>query len=606
MNAVTGNVQLLDDALIDQIAAGEVVERPASVVKELLDNAVDAGARTITVEVSGSGLELLRVTDDGSGMSRTNATLAVRRHATSKLRHIDDLLKLSTLGFRGEALPSIAAVSRFSLRTRSRDDVVGTRVDIEDNDSPRVVDAGCAVGTTVEAKDLFYNVPARKKFLKSAPTEAAQIAEVCQRMAMTDPGLRLVLQRHGGRSRTYLPVSTLGERVAAALGTAELVHIHSERNDIQVEALLAPPERSRSGAGGLHIFVNGRPVRDRGLARAVAFSYGSVLPPGRYPVGAVYLTLPPTEVDANVHPQKTEVRFAHARHVFDTVARAIAGYLGAAAFGRPGSATPWRGGAAEARPGGAGSAAMSDAAKSAAAGLLAPARTEGASKADDPWGLGAAMFGARETARAYDRTVPDGSRDPARAIGGWRVLGQVRAMLIVCEGDDALVVLDQHAADERIRFARLQAAYRTRKVATQRLLFPERVEVSEGEALLVEERQQDILATGLDCARVGPSTIAVHAVPSLLSRAEPARLLRDLLDELDHRGDRSFGDALDTALATMACHGAIRAGDPLSLEECAALLAGLDEVRDFAGHCPHGRPVAYSVPFAEIQRRLGR
>ncbi len=599
---MTARVRVLPDALADQIAAGEVVERPASVVKELLENALDAEATSVTVDIAAGGVGRIRVTDDGHGMTAEDAALAVRRHATSKIAVAEDLLAIRTLGFRGEALPSIASVSRFTLTTRPPDAVAGTRVRIEGGSEPQMREAGCAPGTTVEVADLFYNVPARRKFLKSQATESARVADVCLRVALAEPALRLVLLRDGRRSREYLPAPDRAARARAVFTGERLRELAGEREGVRMLSVLGPPEKARSGASALHLFVNGRPVRDRALARAVAFAYGSVLAAGRFPVGAVWIDVDPTEVDVNVHPQKSEVRFAKGRSVLDTVTRVLAKELGTTAWGGPAARgdSYW----AERLAGATAPGTPTRAGTSAKAADEAPAA--------DPWGLAGAI---REAAPSYG-SVPPRAPEPAAAqpdlvpgrglFGSLRALAQVRRMLIVCEGPDALHVLDQHAADERLRFHRLRQAFRARSVSTQRLLFPERVEVTPAEAALVDERQDELSSLGLDVAAVGPTTVAVRAVPSLVSRAPPERLLRDVLDELDLGGARAFGDAVDMALATMACHGAIRAGDALSLDECQALLRSLDEVDDFAGHCPHGRPIVYSVSFGEIERRLHR
>jgi DNA mismatch repair protein MutL len=368
---------------------------------------------------------------------------------------------------------------------------------------------------------------------------------------------------------------------------------------------------------GLHLFVNGRPVRDPSLARAVAFAYGSVLPPGRYPVGALSLTLPAAEVDVNVHPQKSEVRFAQGRAVYDAVTRVLAAQLGTSAWGGP-AARPqsyW-----EARLGQGPSA--SGAAGPAPAPASAPPEV-GDLRGGDPWGLSGDAARARQLADVIGPPVDTragaapGARPPSPSpaapaqtslglFASLRVLGQVRSMMLICEGPDALYVIDQHAADERVRYHALRQSYAERKVATQRLIFPERLECNEDEVALIESHAEALAAMGLECSALGPTTVAVHAVPALLSRAAPERLLRDVLDELAHAGERAFSDAVDMALATMACHGAIRAGDPLSREQAQALLANMDQVDDFAGHCPHGRPVVHSIPFGELERRLGR
>jgi DNA mismatch repair protein MutL len=592
-----GRIHILDGALADQIAAGEVVERPASVVKELLENALDAGARAITVEVREGGSGLIRVSDDGSGMVREDAQRCVLRHATSKLRTAEDLTRIATLGFRGEALPSIASVSRFRLTSRTADEVEGTEVTIEGGAPPGMSPVGCAVGTTIEVRDLFYNTPARKKFLKGSASESAHVSEVCLRAALVDEGLRLTLIRDGRRAREFLPAQDWAERARHVL-EGKSVRIEGEQRGVKVRALLSAPEDSRSGALGLHVFVNGRPVRERTLARSIAYAYGSVLPPGRYPTGVVHLALDPAEVDVNVHPQKAEVRFQRGREVNEALTRVLAQGLGTSAWAGP----QQRGNAfwSERLPVGPTTAASSEA--------LAPA----ARGEEDPWGLSYPLSGSTELpSRNYELplVVPEVPRDAGNfepAPARLRALAQVRRLYILAEGEQGLVVLDQHAADERIQYDRLRKQFAERAVVLQRLLLPERVVVSAREAALIEAHGEDILRAGIEVSLIGSDCAAIHAVPAILRRAPPERLLRDLLDELARSGERGFGDAIDMALATMACHGAIRAGDTLSLEECQALLDGSARIGEFAGHCPHGRPVLMELPFTELARRVGR
>lgn len=607
-------MQVLEGALIDQIAAGEVVERPASVVKELLENALDAGARAITVEIERGGVGLVRVTDDGEGMTPEDAALAVERHATSKIRRLEDLSAIRTLGFRGEALPSIASVSRFSLTTRTVDAVAGTRVRLLHGEDKEVSAIGCAKGTTIEVRELFETIPARRKFLKREATEGTHVADVCLRTALARPELRLVLLRDGKRSREFLPAADRIDRAREVFVGEKLVPLSGERDGISVLAVLAAPERARTGAAALHLYVNDRPVRDRALARAVAFAYGSVLPPGRFPIGVVYVDLDPAEVDVNAHPQKAEVRFARPREVLDAITRSLAAKLGTAAFGGPSARGP---GFWNERLGLAPSthrSATVDAVEEATATV----------DASDPWGLvglltgtasGSMPAGEPPSSRPYDASPPPLTRiaeavpsllEPRGRFGAMRVLGQVRKTFLVCEDEEGLHVLDQHAADERVRFHRLRRSYAANEVALQRLLFPDRVECTEAEAQFVEDSAEELARLGIECSLVGATTVAVRAIPALVRRAAPERLLRDLLDELMGRGERAFGDAVDMALATMACHGAIRAGDPLSPQESAELLRTLDEIDDFAGHCPHGRPVVFSIGFGDLEKRLGR
>ncbi|MEM9193026.1 MAG: DNA mismatch repair endonuclease MutL [Myxococcota bacterium] len=591
-------IRVLDDALIDQIAAGEVVDRPASIVKELLDNALDAGASQVKVQFEAGGVEAIVVSDDGSGIPAAELPLAVRRHATSKIRSTDDLHALETRGFRGEALPSIASVSRFAITSRPPDAIAAGRLRIDGGSDPVLRETGAAPGTTVEVRDLFYNVPARRKFLKAGPTETAHINDVCLRMALAHPKIRLTVLRGTKRLREYLPEESAEARVRSALAGVEVRPLHGKRKGVEVEAYLSAPEKARSGAQKLYLYVNRRPVKDRALSRAVAFAYGSVLPPGRYPSGVVFVTVPPDEVDVNVHPQKSEVRFSRGREVLDTVTRLLAAALGTTAWDGPATrkASYW-----EQRLG-------PD--PKGTSGTATPANGSSDRPATDAWGLSEGLFaegGAAEGTPSYaPRRDTPALIAPRSIFGELRVLGQVRRMILVCEGPDAIYFIDQHAADERLRYHKLKAEYESKSVPVQRLLFPERVDVAAAELALIEEHGDTIRSLGIDCSPLGPDTVAVRAVPTLVKRAPPARLLRDVLDELSHSGDRSFGDAIDTALATMACHGAIRAGDSLSNAEASALLRALDEVPQFAGHCPHGRPIVSTAPLDEIERRLGR
>ncbi len=617
MSLAERRITLLDEALIDQIAAGEVVERPASVVKELLENAVDAKAGTISVHIVDGGRELIAITDDGVGMSKEDATLSVQRHATSKIRCFEDLTHIATLGFRGEALPSIASVSRFELTTRRASDVEGVRVRIDGGEGKAVEPIGCAPGTKVSVRDLFYAVPARRKFLKARQTETSHVMDVCRRVALANPELRLTVYSNERRVGEWLPSEDWFARAQDNFGDETLQRIEGHRGSVHVQAALGAPEKARTGSRNLYIFVNGRPVRDTQLSRAVSFAYGSVLPPGRYPAGVVRMQLPAEEVDVNAHPQKSEVRFAAGAAAHEALTRILAKELGTQAFGGP---TKRNAGAYwEQRLGGS-AGAMGVAGPQPAAGYHEHAKGPGATPpfahergvpfSPIPGALGA----PGSTESSGDSGASGAAASPESAglfpatgvFGRLRVLGQVRRMLIVCEGDDGLVVLDQHAADERVVYHRLRTAYRDANVSTQRLLFPERLEVTESDVALLEEAQPHVSKLGFDVSAIGPRTLAIHAVPTLVRRAPPERLLKDLLDELARAGDRAYGDAVDMAIATMACHAAIRGGDPLSIPECQALLRSMDEVGEFRGHCPHGRPVVYEVPFGELEKRLGR
>jgi DNA mismatch repair protein MutL len=598
-----GKVRRLSSDLANQIAAGEVVERPASVVKELVENALDAGATRVTVEIDQGGLTRIRVTDDGDGMDEDDARLALERHATSKIARVEDLQGIGTFGFRGEALPSIGSVARLTLTTRARGAAEGRSLGVDGGGDARVAPAGCAVGTSVEVKDLFFNVPARRKFLKSTGTESAHVGEVVLLAALARPDVSFTLSRDGRVGREYLRVGTRADRATQALGEERLEACLAERGAMRIEAHLGAPERARAGAVALHLFVNGRPVKDRQLARAVAQSYGSVLEPGRYPVGVLYVDLPPDLIDVNVHPQKAEVRFADARSVFDVVTRELHGLL-ARAYAIPSlgpSGRPWL----PPRPGAWSASSSSSPFPSSAPGSAeANAIRE---REPDPWGLGGPVTSA--TPMTPGAPITGGGPPTLFAQPGFygrlTFLSQMRGTFLLCEGEDGLYVLDQHAAAERVAFHALRRAFTSRSVASQQLLLPEVVALQPAEVAAVEEHAAEVTALGLDVRAVGAGAVAVHAVPKILARARPERLLRDVIAELTRAAGRPFGGAADLVLATMACHGSVRAGDPLSREEARALLVALDDV-DFSGHCPHGRPVITRVSFDELERRVGR
>jgi len=649
-------IRLLPAELRDQIAAGEVVERPASVVKELVENSLDAGARTVRVEIAGGGLDRILVVDDGFGMDRDNALLALERHATSKLEAFDDLYRLATFGFRGEAIPSIAAVSRLTLTTRTVDSVEGLEVVVTPGVAPEVREIGAPAGTSIDVRDLFLNVPARRKFLKSVGTESGHVGDTCLELALARHDLALTFVRDGRVARQWLRAPDRQTRGRDVLARAmegarglELAHVIGERGTLRVEALLAPPERARSGATGLHLLVNGRAIRDRHLARAVAMAFGSVLDPGRYPLGIVWLDVASDEVDVNVHPQKAEVRFARGRELYDDVTRAIAARL-AEAFRSPGSSPSFLESRAVSALFPSPSTARDPGTTLASAGVQSlsdamtqrfspAARTERSPQAEsDPWGIGLPEASVPPTrqesvepgqsvgaspmaasapppARTYATTLA--SEDALALARGTeakpgelkystlRFLAQVRSTFLLCEGTDGIYVLDQHAAAERVQFARLRAQFQARSVARQQLLVPEIVQVRSSETAIVDEVREDLLGLGVDARVIGDGRIAVHGVPAILRRAKPEQVLRDVLDELAKTGERKFGDAMDLVLATMACHGSVRAGDVLHPEECAALLRDLDQV-DFAGYCPHGRPIVTMVPFVDLERKVGR
>ena len=519
-------IRRLSSDLASQIAAGEVVERPASAVKELVENALDAGATRCDVEIEGGGISRILVHDDGSGMAPEDAELCVERHATSKLVSLDQLSRIESYGFRGEALPSIASVSRFTLTTRPRGSDEGVELVLEGGGQPRVRPVGCAIGTRVEIKDLFFNVPARRKFLRSAGTESGHVADVLEAAALSRPDVTFTLLRDGRRAREWLRAGSRGERAQAVLDE-ELASCTGERGPLQVEAYLSRPERARAGTAGLRLFVNERPVKDRALALTVAQAYGSVLERGRYPRGVVYVTLPPTLVDVNVHPQKTEVRFSDPRAVTDAIYRVLSLEL-ASAFSLPAPArNPWANRNPQRIPGHTPQVPEVEPRKR-------PQAQGALDLGPDPWGLTPTPSGPKPTALYQTAEEPQpvlypepdrqqalvavrdaGETAPIVPEAGvpWaslRFVAQVRSTYLICEGTDALYILDQHAAAERVTFDRLRREHRSRNVPSQALLFPLTLDVTGDEAELVDAKRDELAALGFALERRGPDVISVH------------------------------------------------------------------------------------------------
>ena len=644
-------IRVLPDHVVDQIAAGEVIERPASVVKELVDNAIDAGARTISIETTAGGRGRIRVVDDGSGMSPGDATLALARHATSKLRAVEDLWGLATMGFRGEALPSIASVSRLILTTRRRDDLAATRIAVQGGRLDGVAETGAPAGTSVEVSDLFYNVPARLKFLKAEATEAAHVTELVARIAMAHPELHVVL-RHNGRTALDAPPDRDGfARAQALLGARvaqELVAAHGEETGVRVTAFLGAPELAQTTARGVQIFVGRRPVRDRGVLHAIAMGYGERIARGRYPVAIVLLDLAGGEVDVNVHPQKAEVRFsdpgavaAAVRHVVQAgVARApwrddVAG-AGAVAMTAIASVAPPR--LPFDGPATTGSQTFAHQLREARArewarenaqarlGFEAPARSWArdikdklrATRAEENAELAAAAPVPSEEVdvqpgvvmRVYSREdqLDERAGDLAGELapgffGSLRYLGQLDLTYFVCEAAGELVLIDQHVAHERVELARLRAQG-AGGVATQRLLFPSPLDVRPELAQLARGLTRVLARAGFE---ISPAGDAVIAVPSGVRHADPQQLLSRLLESWSETGAPSEAELVDRVLAEIACHSVVRAGDRLEAGEAEALLRQLDGVdADTAAAGPHDRPVLLRLPLAEIARRFGR
>ena len=632
-----------------------MIERPASVVKELVDNALDAGARTITVEVEQGGRTLIRVIDDGSGIAPVDVPLAVQRHATSKIRSVDDLTVLLTKGFRGEALPTIASVSRFVLTSRTAAADAATRLRITGGEPPQLDEAGAPVGTRVEVADLLWNVPARQKFLKGQATEAAHITDAVTRAAMAHPHVHFRL-RHDGRTALDVPAThDLAQRVAALLPgriASQMLVAEGVQDGIRVLALLAPPELSQTTARGVQLFMDRRAIRDRGLLHAVTMAYGELIPRGRYPVAVLFVEPVPGTVDYNVHPQKAEVRFSDAAGVQAAVRQVLrmaiakSPWVTLGAPRQPAALTslstvstlpPVRAPVPVASAGAASPLAQRFAAqiasgdsRGARARDYAPqaawpfdARVAGTTNAtlDKPPVPSVASAPAAdapsslfppETFDAISAPAVRSAGVPATplAASGFfaqlRYLGQLDLTYLVCEADGELVLIDQHAAHERVAFGRLKERSQQQAVAMQRMLLPTTIEVSLAHVALVTETQPVLAQIGYDVDVFGVTAIAIKSVPAELRHADPAAVLRELLDAWLAKGaSRAVEARLDHALSTIACHSVVRAGDRLQPSEVEALLASMDGV-DFRAYCPHGRPALLRLSVDELARRFGR
>ncbi|MCU1723569.1 DNA mismatch repair endonuclease MutL [Pseudomonas sp. 5P_5.1_Bac1] len=610
----SARIELLSPRLANQIAAGEVVERPASVIKELLENSLDSGARRIDVEVEQGGVKLLRVRDDGSGIASDDLPLALARHATSKIRDLEDLERVMSLGFRGEALASISSVARLTLTSRTRDAEQAWQVETEGRDmAPRVQPAAHPVGTSVEVRDLFFNTPARRKFLKTEKTEFDHLQEVIRRLALArfDVGFHL---RHNGKSILSLHEApddiAKARRVGAICGPGFLeqaLPIEIDRNGLRLWGWVGLPTFSRSQADLQYFFVNGRAVRDKLVAHAVRQAYRDVLFNGRHPTFVLFLELDPTGVDVNVHPTKHEVRFRDGRMVHDflygTLHRALADVRPDDQVAAPAATTEII------RPTGqqAGEFGPQGEMRLSASVLEQPVASPSASPAGSGAGAGyqynytprqSAALPVGETREVYREFFsPLPNAEPAPLPEGERdipplgyALAQLKGIYILAENAHGLVLVDMHAAHERIMYERLKVAMASEGLSGQPLLVPESLAMSQREADCAEEHAQWFQRLGFELQRLGPESIAIRQIPALLKQAEANRLVQDVLADLMEYGTSDRIQAhLNELLGTMACHGAVRANRRLALPEMNGLLRDMENT-ERSGQCNHGRP----------------
>jgi DNA mismatch repair protein MutL len=600
-------IRLLPPTLVNQIAAGEVVERPASAVKELVENSIDAGATRIDVVLAEGGQSLIAVSDDGGGMNPDEMVLAVERHATSKLPD-DDLVRIGFLGFRGEALPSIGSVSRLMLTSRPRGADSAWSLSVEGGAKGQPVPAAHPFGTRIEVRDLFYATPARLKFLKAPRTELAHAADVIERLAMAHPAIGFSLSDGGRKVLDLAPkrgdqAAALLSRIAQVVGREfepNALALDAERDGIRLRGWAGLPTYNRATSAAQYLFVNGRPVKDRLVIGAVRGAYQDVLARDRHPVVALFLELDPSQVDVNVHPAKAEVRFRDSGLVRGLIVGAIRHALAGAGHRASSTLT----GMALGSLGGAPPQAFSHhppprpSLPLVRAGIAAQAPFSGLAEAPPRSGLGLDLPPAAPASEQQEEPPVDYPLGAARA--------QLHDTYIVAETAHGLVIVDQHAAHERLVFERLKLGLEDGKVASQGLLLPEVVDLGEAAAARVAERACDLARLGLGIEPFGPGAVVVREVPALLGDGDVQGLVRDLADELAEWGASTvLEERLLHVCATMACHGSVRAGRRLSIPEMNALLRRM-EATPLSGQCNHGRPTHVSLSLTDIEKLFGR
>jgi DNA mismatch repair protein MutL len=568
-----GLIRILSEKVASQIAAGEVVERPASVVRELIDNSIDSGASRILIKIENGGRNLIRVADNGAGMDRDDLLLCAERHATSKINELSDLFSVRTLGFRGEAIPSIAAVSRMAITSRTPDQLAGFRLKLQGGKIKEIEETGAPLGTTVEVKDLFFNTPARKKFLRSAPTETDHIVDTLSRIALPFTKLSFRLDDRDKILLSLPSVDSDVSRLSALFGhevAGSMIPMMKEIQGLRLSGYLSPPEWDRARGDHLFMYVNRRSVRERLLTHAVIEGYGSRLMKGRYPYAVIFIEIDPALVDVNVHPAKQEVRFHQNRLVHEavkTVVEEILRQKAAALFRVPSSASE----------------------------------------------------GAMERVGRIEEPISEYASTPAEVTISHEpepqvqlmikespvVLGQLKETYILCETKEGLLLVDQHAAHERRVFEKLKKSYDSATLECQPFLIPPTVEFSPSESRTILKKMEELSQLGITLEHFGGSTFMVRSVPNILVDVHWESFLREILPLLEEQGAVKGDQVVESLLSLMACHGAIRAGQRLSKEEMIALVEQLDEV-EVPTNCPHGRPVFKRLSFYEIEKMFRR
>jgi DNA mismatch repair protein MutL len=595
-NLSVNRIRLLSEQVANQIAAGEVVERPASVVKESVENSLDAEARRVTVTIKNGGRSLINVADDGYGMSRDDALLALERHATSKISKAEDLHSITSLGFRGEAIPSIAAVSRFTLTSRERGALGGTQIEMAGGKILSVTDVGAAEGTVVEVRNLFFNLPARRKFLRSIPTETAHIEHIVTLCALAHPNVAFKLVVDGREVFHLAPTNDLRGRLRELYGAQlveELLAVELSRGDVRATGYVGKPGVSRADRRQQHLFVNQRPVESKAINYALLEGYHTALMKGKFPVTFLFIDIDPMLVDVNIHPAKREVRFRDESAVRQCVIDAVRAALEPETAGlHPVQREGWP----QTRP-----------------HIVGP-RPSGSPA--PPLSLRGEAAPTPPAAQSSLLDVPRGRREgeapaePSAEVhtdeGPWRILGVIGRLYVLIESPEGLVLMDQHAAHERVLFEKMLKELKTDSAPAQKLLLPLTLELDPRDAAFLHANQKTLQKLGIGVSEFGERTFLVDALPPYFPTANLAQLFRDIIDEMRQTGEEVHSRRLsEDKIATTVCRHAVKAHDPLRGEELRALLQQLHQC-ELPYTCPHGRPTMIQISYPELEKKFGR
>lgn len=617
-------IKVLDELLVNKIAAGEVIERPASVVKELVENAIDAGATQVSVHIEDGGKRLIRIADDGMGMNQDDLRLAVTPHATSKIEKEDDLFSIATMGFRGEALPSIGAVSRMRIVSRPRDDIEGAEIIVAAKKLEQSRSAGCRVGTMVEIRDLFFNVPARRKFLKTTSTEVGHINELFARLALAHRGVGLELTNNARVTHSIPASAGIVERIAALFGrdlADALIPIERRERGMLIEGYVAPPALSRSSGSWQYIFLNSRYIRDRFVGHAVREAYRGLMEHSRQPVVFLFLTVDPATVDVNVHPTKIEVRWENSNLIHSQVLAALRDKFLSSdltpALQAPAGHHRFGDGPSRFAEG-----PQADAIRQQAVSFFrnmpppppgastdnwppSDRNTEFGSPANDRMGLDAAPWESRAT-RSDDAPITSDTPWHNASIDAPNQALQIHNTYLIAQTPEGMVIIDQHALHERIMYEKLRDRIVTDRLESQRLLLPETFTATASELALLVENHKLLDQLGVEAEPFGDGAIAVHAFPVILKDTDPVSFLRDLLDRLANQDAKTHTEeVVHEMLDMMACKAAVKAGDPLTPVEIRELIQQKDAVEK-SSNCPHGRPTTLRISLNELEKQFKR